>query len=102
MLGWSISSVTGKAASAVPVLFGLVLGDSAGLPIPRESSIMVAAIAASQGSLSISGVLALGIAAAILGDNLAIWAAARSDAGYGQRVGSGSSRAKHGCNVTER
>jgi undecaprenyl-diphosphatase len=68
MLGLSISSVSGSIG--YPVLFALVLGESAGLPIPGESSIMVAAVAASQGSLSLPIVLGIGIAAAILGDNL--------------------------------
>ena len=68
MLGFSIASITGSVG--YPLLFGLVLGESAGLPIPGESSIMVAAIAASSGSLSIPLVLLIAITAAILGDNL--------------------------------
>jgi undecaprenyl-diphosphatase len=68
VFGLSLTSVSG--AVGYPVLFALVLGESAGLPIPGESSIMVAAIAASQGSLSIAFVLPVAIAAAIIGDNL--------------------------------
>jgi membrane-associated protein len=64
----SFTSVSGSVG--YPLLFALVFGESAGLPIPGESSIMVAAIAASTGSLSIVGVLLVAMAAAILGDNL--------------------------------
>jgi len=68
VLGFSFTSVSGTVG--YPLLFLLVFGESAGLPIPGESSIMVASIAASTGSLSIVAVLLVAIAAAILGDNL--------------------------------
>jgi hypothetical protein len=68
VFGLSLTSVSGSVG--YPVLFLLVFGESAGLPIPGESSIMVAAIAASTGSLWIVAVLLVAIAAAILGDNL--------------------------------
>ena len=68
MFDFSFTSVSGTVG--YPVLFLLVFGESAGLPIPGESSIMVAAIAASTGSLWIVAVLLVAIAAAILGDNL--------------------------------
>ena len=68
MFGVSFTSVSGTVG--YPLLFALVFGESAGLPIPGESSIMVAAIAASTGSLSIVAVLLVAMAAAILGDNL--------------------------------
>jgi membrane protein DedA with SNARE-associated domain len=61
----SFTSVSGSVG--YPVLFLLVFGESAGLPIPGESSIMVAAIAACTGSLWIVAVLLVAIAAAILG-----------------------------------
>ena len=66
-MGFSFTSVSGTVG--YPLLFLLVFGESAGLPIPGESSIMVASIAASTGSLSIVAVLLVAIAAAILGDN---------------------------------
>lgn len=67
---------------AYPILFALVLGESGGLPLPGESSIMVAAISASQGSLSIVAVLGVAAAAAILGDNLGYLAGRR----FGRRI----------------
>jgi membrane protein DedA with SNARE-associated domain len=68
MWGLSVTSVSGPVGYGL--LFALVFGESAGLPIPGESSIMVASIAASTGSLWIAAVLLVAIAAAILGDNL--------------------------------
>ena len=68
MFGLSLTSVSGPVGYGL--LFALVFGESAGLPIPGESSIMVASIAASEGSLSIVAVLLVAMAAAILGDNL--------------------------------
>jgi membrane-associated protein len=68
VLGFSFTSISGSVG--YPALFLLVFGESAGLPIPGESSIMVAAIAASAGSLWIVAVLLVAIAAAVLGDNL--------------------------------
>jgi membrane protein DedA with SNARE-associated domain len=58
------------SAVTYPALFFLVLAESGGLPVPGESSIMVASLSASRGSLSIPVVLAVAIAAAIIGDNL--------------------------------
>jgi len=68
MFGLSFTSVSGPVGYGL--LFALVFGESAGLPIPGESSIMVASIAASTGSLSIVAVLLVAAVAAILGDNL--------------------------------
>jgi membrane-associated protein len=62
--------VSAPAAVTYPALFLLVMGESGGLPIPGESSIMVASVAAAEGSLSIQLVLALAATAAIIGDNL--------------------------------
>jgi membrane protein DedA with SNARE-associated domain len=70
------------ASIGYPVLFLLVMGESAGLPIPGESSIMVAAVSASQGTLSIAIVLIVGASAAIIGDNIGYWLGRR----YGKRL----------------
>ena len=54
------------------VLFGLVAGESSGLPLPGETSLVAAgALAArSAGGLSIVAVIAVAAAAAIVGDNV--------------------------------
>lgn len=75
-----LPSISG--AFAYPLLFALVLGESGGLPLPGESTIMVAAMSAADGSLSIYVVLGVAIAAAILGDNLGYLAGRR----FGRRI----------------
>jgi membrane protein DedA with SNARE-associated domain len=66
-----VSSIVSLPSSVTyPALFLLVLAESGGLPVPGESSIMVAAVNASRGSLSIVAVLVIGSVAAIIGDNL--------------------------------
>lgn len=52
------------------ILFGLILIESAGLPVPGETSLIAAAVLASSGSMSLPVVFAVAILAAMLGDNL--------------------------------
>ena len=67
MLG-SLSGL--PAALAYPVLFLIVGGESAGLPLPGETSLVAAGILASHGRLSLSIVIASAAAGAIVGDNV--------------------------------
>ena len=53
-----------------PLLFVLVMSESAGVPIPGEASLIAAAVLASQGKLQIGLVIALAATAAIVGDNI--------------------------------
>jgi membrane protein DedA with SNARE-associated domain len=53
-----------------PLLFLLVMSESSGVPIPGETSLIAAAVLASQGKLEIVLVVALAAAAAIVGDNI--------------------------------
>ncbi len=55
---------------AYPALFLLVEGESSGIPLPGETSLIVAAILASQGRLSLPLVIGTTAAAAIIGDNV--------------------------------
>jgi membrane protein DedA with SNARE-associated domain len=52
------------------ILFGLILIESAGAPVPGETSLIAAGILASTGHLSLPVVFAVAISAAIVGDNL--------------------------------
>jgi membrane protein DedA with SNARE-associated domain len=52
-----------------PLVFGLVAGESSGLPIPGETSVLVAGALASKGNLSLPVVIVVAAAAAIIGDN---------------------------------
>jgi undecaprenyl-diphosphatase len=53
-----------------PVLFGLVMVESMGIPVPGETAIIVSGLAASNGKLSIELVIVIAAAAAIIGDNI--------------------------------
>ncbi len=53
-----------------PLLFVLVAGESSGLPIPGETSLIAGGVLASQGKLDIALVIPLAAAAAIVGDNI--------------------------------
>jgi membrane protein DedA with SNARE-associated domain len=54
-------------------LFGIVCLESAGAWLPGETALIAAAIYASNGHLSITGVIAVAAAGAILGDNIGYW-----------------------------
>jgi membrane protein DedA with SNARE-associated domain len=58
------------SAPAYAALAGLVAGESAGLPLPGEASLIAAAVLASQGHLVLPLVIAVAAAAAIVGDNV--------------------------------
>jgi membrane-associated protein len=64
------------AAYGYPVLFFGVLLENAGVPVPGETSVLVAAFLASPAGgarFQLGAVIALTCAAAILGDNLGYW-----------------------------
>lgn len=52
------------------ILFGLILIESAGAPVPGETSLIAAGVLASKGSLSLPVVFGVAITAAVIGDNL--------------------------------
>jgi membrane protein DedA with SNARE-associated domain len=53
-----------------PFLFGLVMVESMGVPVPGETAIIVAGLAANAGHLSIVLVIVVASLAAIVGDNI--------------------------------
>jgi membrane protein DedA with SNARE-associated domain len=60
---------------AMLLMFALLTLESFGLPVPGETALIACSVLASQGSLSIVWVIVVGVAAAIIGDNLGYWAA---------------------------
>ncbi len=66
----AIISVSGSLGYALPAIIGL---ESMGVPSPGETALVLAAVLASQHKLQISLVLVIGIASAIIGDNLGYW-----------------------------
>jgi membrane protein DedA with SNARE-associated domain len=53
-----------------PLLFLVVMAESSGLPVPGETGLIAAAVAASQGKLQIELVIPIAAVAAIVGDNI--------------------------------
>jgi membrane protein DedA with SNARE-associated domain len=53
-----------------PLLFVVVMAESSGVPVPGETGLIAAAVAASQGKLQIEWVIAIAAIAAIVGDNI--------------------------------
>jgi membrane protein DedA with SNARE-associated domain len=53
-----------------PLLFLVVIAESSGLPVPGETGLIAAAVAASQGKLQIELVVPIAALAAIIGDNI--------------------------------
>jgi membrane protein DedA with SNARE-associated domain len=53
-----------------PLLFLVVMAESSGVPVPGETGLIAAAVAASQGKLQIELVIPIAALAAIIGDNI--------------------------------
>ena len=53
-----------------PALFGLIMAESGGAPVPGETALIAAGALAAQGRLDIALVIALAATAAIIGDNI--------------------------------
>lgn len=54
-------------------LAGLILGESAGLPIPGETALIGASLLAAAGHLNLALAIVIAAGSAILGDNLGFW-----------------------------
>lgn len=67
---WNDARVPDGGLLAYLVLGLLVGGESSGLPLPGETALIAAAILAHDGSLSITAVIIIAAAAAIIGDNI--------------------------------
>ena len=57
----------------LPALFALVLGESAGLPLPGETALIVSGGLAADGQVSLWAVIAVAATAAIIGDMVGYW-----------------------------
>ena len=57
----------------LPLLFVVIMLESFGLPLPGETALIAFGILAAQGNYSITWVIVLAAAAAIVGDNLGYW-----------------------------
>ncbi len=59
----------------LPLLFVVIGMESAGIPLPGETSLIIAAVLAQHGHFNIAAVIAVAAAGAIVGDNAGYWAA---------------------------
>jgi membrane protein DedA with SNARE-associated domain len=57
----------------LPLLFLVVMIESFGIPLPGETALIAFGVLASEGHYSITSVIAVGAAGAIVGDNLGYW-----------------------------
>jgi membrane protein DedA with SNARE-associated domain len=57
----------------LPLLFLVVMIESFGVPLPGETALIAFGVLASRGHYSITSVIAVAAAAAIIGDNLGYW-----------------------------
>ena len=55
-------------------LFGIICLESAGLWLPGETTLIAAGVYAAKGHLSITAIIVVAAAAAIIGDNIGYWA----------------------------
>lgn len=69
------------------VVFGAMLLENAGLPLPGETVTLLGGYAAGSGHLNVFGVMAAAAGGAILGDNLGYWVGRRAGWGLVLRVG---------------
>jgi membrane protein DedA with SNARE-associated domain len=66
----ALFGISSSLGYALPAVIGL---ESMGIPSPGETALVLAAVLASQGKLSIWLVIAIGVASAIIGDNIGYW-----------------------------
>ena len=75
LLGSITSFIEAHSQWALLIMFGLLLLESFGLPVPGETALIACSVLASQGALPFVWVIVVAILAAIIGDNLGYWVA---------------------------
>src|SRR5690349_4510997 len=61
----------------LPALFALILGESAGLPLPGETALIASGGLAADGQVSLAAVIVVAATAAIMGDMIGYWVGRR-------------------------
>jgi membrane protein DedA with SNARE-associated domain len=79
VLGHDVAAVLVSVSPqlGLPALFALVFGESAGLPLPGETALIVAGGLAAAGHLSLPAVIVVAALAATTGDMLGYWVGRR-------------------------
>jgi len=84
----AIAVPTGGIAVLAYLVVGLVIGiESMGVPLPGETTLIAAALLASQGDLNLVIVIAAAAAGAIVGDSLGYFVGRRAGRGLFDRLG---------------
>ena len=78
-----------------PALAGLILGESAGLPLPGETALITAGGLAAGGQLALPLVVVVAAAAAIVGDTVGYWVGRRGGRRFLLRPGLGATHRRH-------
>jgi undecaprenyl-diphosphatase len=85
-----------------PALAGLILGESAGLPLPGETALITAGGLAAGGHLALPAVIVIAAAAAIIGDTLGYWLGRRRGRAFLVRDGLGAVHRRHAVERADR
>ncbi len=84
----AITIPTGGVAIAAYLVVGLVIGiESMGVPLPGETTLIAAALLASQGQLNVGFVIGAAAAGAIIGDSIGYYIGRMAGRGLFERLG---------------
>jgi membrane protein DedA with SNARE-associated domain len=83
-------------------LAGLILGESAGLPLPGETALITAGGLVAAGQLTLPLVIAVAAAAAIAGDTMGYWLGRRGGRALLMRDGFGATHRRHAVQRADR
>lgn len=88
LLGLAIAIPTGGFAALAYLVVGLVIGiESMGVPLPGETTLVAAALLASQGKLDLVWVIGAAAAGAIIGDSVGYFIGRRAGRSLFDRLG---------------
>ena len=76
-------------------LFGLVLAESAGVPVPGETALLTAGVLAGKGQLVLEVVVGVAATAAIIGDGIGFWLGRRGGRALLMRDGRFATHRRH-------
>jgi membrane protein DedA with SNARE-associated domain len=83
-------------------LAGLILGESAGLPLPGETALITAGGLVAAGHLTLPLVIAVAATAAIVGDTMGYWLGRRGGRALLMRDGFGAAHRRHAVKRADR
>ncbi|MDX6689809.1 MAG: hypothetical protein QOG15_1266 [Solirubrobacteraceae bacterium] len=83
-------------------LAGLILGESAGLPLPGETALITAGGLVAAGHLSLPIVIAVAAVAAVVGDTIGYWVGRRGGRALLLRDGFGATHRRHAVQRADR